>query len=78
MLTFFLSLDTNPTKVKIYDFQSFYYESFVHDLIFFLFTSVRNNDLKANFKSFIDHYLVEFVKTMNFVKCPLDDYTSEK
>ncbi|XP_055307114.1 uncharacterized protein LOC129571346 [Sitodiplosis mosellana] len=70
--------DATPTKVKIYDFQSFYFESFMHDLIFFLFTSVQNSDLKSNFKSLIDHYLAEFRKTMDFFKCPLDDYTSEK
>lgn len=67
-----------PIRVKIYDFQLYFYESFVCDLIFFLFTSVRCDDLTKNFQRFINHYLAEFVKTMNLVNCPLDDYSDEK
>lgn len=67
-----------PIKVKIYDFQLYFYETFVCDLIFFLFTSVRCDELTKNFKLFINHYHSEFVKTMKSVNCPLDDYTYVK
>lgn len=69
---------TDPTKIKIYDFQLYYYESFVHDLIFFLFSSVRNDEMKIHFHTFISHYHLEFMKMMKFVECPLDDYSYEK
>lgn len=65
-------------KIKIYDFQMYFYQSFVHDLIFFLFTSVRPDDLAADFKLFIHCYQAEFVGTLKSVNCPLDDYTFEK
>lgn len=54
------------------------YQSFVHDLIFFLFTSVRPNDLDQHFKLFIDRYYEEFTTTLKSVNCPMDDYTYEK
>lgn len=73
------SSDPNaPLKVKLYDFQLYFYQSFVSDLIFFLFTSVRLTDLVTNFKSLIDCYYAEFIKTLGLVHCPLDDYSFEK
>ncbi|XP_031633861.1 uncharacterized protein LOC116347425 [Contarinia nasturtii] len=71
-------LDSNSINVKIYDFQSYFYESFVFDLAFFLFTSVGNIDLNANFTLFVDYYISEFQKMMNLLKSPMDDYTHEK
>ncbi|XP_031633860.1 uncharacterized protein LOC116347423 [Contarinia nasturtii] len=70
--------DTKSIKVKIYDFQTYFYESFVFDLSYFLFTSVGNIDLNANFTLFVDYYISEFQKMMNLLKCPMDDYTHEK
>lgn len=67
-----------PIKIKIYDFQLYFYQSFVHDLIFFLCTSVRRNDLVNDFLLFIHCYHAEFVKTLKLVNCSLDDYTFEK
>lgn len=76
----FYSDDTTDKLVntKFYDFQLYFYDSFAHDLIFFLLTSVHSNDLRKDFKLFIEHYHVEFIKTLQFVSCPLDDYTFEK
>lgn len=65
-------------KTKIYDFQVYYYETFVFDLIFFLGTSVSLNELAQNFKSFIMFYHAEFIKTLKLMNCPLEDYTFEK
>lgn len=73
--------DTTEDKrieVKFYDFQLYFYQSFVHDLIFFLFTSVCPIDLATNFKLFISYYHMQLVKTLKSVNCPLDDYTFEK
>lgn len=72
------SSDVNPMKVKIYDFQLSSYDSFALDLIFFLFTSIQNDVLKPNFKSFIMHYHTEFTNTLKTVNLPLNDYTFEK
>ncbi|XP_031638919.1 uncharacterized protein LOC116351033 [Contarinia nasturtii] len=68
----------NYTQVKIVDFQLYRYDTFVHDLVQFLLINARINDLKTNFKSFIEYYHLEFVKTMRYTNCPLNDYTYEK
>lgn len=67
-----------PIKAKIYDFQLYFYQSFVHDLVLFLFSSVRCGDLANNFRTFIDFYHLEFTKTLKRVNCPLEDYTLDK
>lgn len=68
----------NSTQVKIYDFQLYFYQSFACDLIFFLFSSVRCDELAKYFKMFIYHYHLEFLKTMKMLKCPREDYTYDK
>lgn len=67
-----------PIKVKILDFQLYSYDSFAMDLLQFLFFTVRIDDLRMHFKSFVEYYLVEFVNVLRIVNCPLDDYTNEK
>lgn len=54
------------------------YQSFALDLILFLFSSVRPNDLMTNFHSFIKEYHKEFVKTLKIVNCSVEDYTFDK
>lgn len=75
---FHLDNDDESIQVKIYDFQLYFYESFVHDLLHFLFTSVIGINLRKNFKRFIFHYHFEFFKMMKLVKCPYEDYSFEK
>lgn len=65
-------------KIKIYDFQFYFYHSFVNDIIFFLMTSVRSDALERNFRIYINHYHEHFVKTLKRVNCPLGDYTIDK
>lgn len=64
--------------VKILDFQAYDYDSFALDLLHFILSNARIDDLKVYFKSFIENYLIEFVNTMQLVNCPLDDYTHDK
>lgn len=52
-------------------FSTLFIQSFVHDLIFFLFTSVCPIYLVGNFKLFINHYYIEFTKILKLVDCPL-------
>lgn len=65
-------------KVKMYDFQLYSYQSLAFDLILFLFTSVRSNDLAENFKMFINYYHEEFVNELKLLNCPLNDYSFDK
>lgn len=65
-------------RLKILDFQAYDYESFAFDLTFFLLINAQVDDLKVNFNGFIQYYHSEFLKTMRFVNCPLEDYTYEK
>lgn len=50
-----------PVKNKIVDLQIMQYSSCVRDLIFFLFTSVINDDLDKNYDKLIDIYCETFV-----------------
>lgn len=67
----------NVSDVKIYDFQLYFYHSFALDLVFFLFTSVRLDDLNEHFDSFIQFYHSRFYKTLMEANCPLEHYTFE-
>lgn len=83
MFIFFLesiSVDSlgRADKVKIFDYQLMAYDSFAHDLIFFLFTSINRTIRKSNFEHFIKHYHKHFYNTLAMLKCPLEDYTYEK
>lgn len=72
------ALADEPVKVKILDFQNNGYETFGLDLSIFLFFSVEINELRLNFKEFFKYYHLEFVKVLELVNCPLDDYTYDK
>lgn len=65
-------------QAKIYDFTLYSYQSFAHDLIFFLFMSVCPIDLAKHFQLFIRCYHAEFTKMLELANCSLDDYTFEK
>lgn len=78
IIFFYLDIEDKPLKIRIYDFQFYYYNSFVHDLMFFLCTSVCTNDLAQNFTLFLKHYQEQFLLTLKQVNCPLDEYSFEK
>lgn len=65
-------------KVKFFDFQLTTYDSFVNDLIFFLYTSVNEIVRKQNMEHFVQHYYKHFYQTLEILDCPLDHYTYEK
>lgn len=74
----FLDSLRQMNKVKFCDYQLVSYGSFVHDLIFFLFTSVNSLDRKLYIEHFFEHYHSHFYNTLQLFHCPLDDYTYEK
>lgn len=67
-----------PEQIKIVDFQITLEESLVHDLIFFLFTSIEMNILNEKFDDFIDYYFQHFYKFLEQIGCPLEDFSQEK
>lgn len=69
---------TSGIQIKLLDFQSYYTGTFALDLVFFLLFNGRIDDLRADFKSFINYYHEEFVNILRWINCPLDDYTYEK
>lgn len=77
-LSTLLDASGKTAKIRIYDFQLYFYQSFVRDLIFFLVTSVRLDDLVRNFRIFINHYHEHFVKVLKRANCSLNDYTIDK
>lgn len=66
------------SNVKFYDYQLYFYQSLVFDLIFFLFTSVRTEDLNEYLVKLINSYCDYFLKTLQTIKCPMEDYTMDK
>ncbi|XP_036225481.1 uncharacterized protein [Bactrocera oleae] len=64
-----------PTKLKFVDFQIAQYESFVHDIIFFLFSSVDCTVLEDNFESFLQIYYDAFIHNLQEVQINTDDYS---
>lgn len=72
------SRDNSEIQVKILDFQIYRYDSFANDLIYFLLICARADDLRTNFRSFIEYYHSEFTKTLKYVNFPIDDYTFDK
>ncbi|CAD6998414.1 uncharacterized protein LOC101454585 [Ceratitis capitata] len=66
-----------PTTLKFVDFQIAQYESFVHDIIFFLFSSVDANVLEDNFENLLEAYYDAFIHNLKEVQVPTDDYSYE-
>lgn len=78
---FFISDGTGEdteVQAKILDFEKYGFESFAHDLVYFLMMCVHVDDLKTNFKPFIEYYHSEFTKTLKYLNIPLDEYTYDK
>lgn len=73
-------LDSNgkPEQIKIVDFQITIEESLIHDLIFFLFTSIQMDILSEKFDEFMDYYYHHFYKCLEQMGCPLNDFGREK
>lgn len=64
-----------PKKLKFVDFQLAQYESFVHDIIFFLFSSVDSAVLENDFESFLKIYYDAFIHNLEEVQINTDDYS---
>lgn len=67
-----------PNHIKMVDFQTTLKGSFVHDLIFFLFSSVPMKILQEKLDDFIEFYYKHFYYCLKQTGCPLADFTYEK
>lgn len=67
-----------PNHIKIVDFQTTFKGSFVHDLIFFFFSSVPMKILNEKLDDFIEFYYKHFCYCLKQTGCPLNDFTYEK
>lgn len=68
----------SPTAIKIFDFQITHFSSLVHDLLFFLFTSVEKELLEDRFEDFIEFYFKELYECLMVNECPLEDFSRER
>lgn len=66
-----------PAKLKIVDFQIAQYESVVHDVIFFLLSSVDTLVLEENYYSFLRIYYEAFIKSLRSVHVDTTKYSYE-
>lgn len=65
-------------QVKFCDYQLYAYDSFAHDLIFFLFSSVNNDVRRQHIEHFFRYYHQHLIATLTLLGCPIDDYTYDK
>ncbi|KAL7742462.1 hypothetical protein ACLKA6_019090 [Drosophila palustris] len=66
-----------PAKLKIVDFQIAQYESIVHDIIFFLLSSVDTTILEENYYNFLRIYYEAFIKSLRSVHVDTTKYSYE-
>ncbi|EDW04289.1 uncharacterized protein LOC6561915 [Drosophila grimshawi] len=66
-----------PAKLKFVDFQIAQYESVVHDLIFFLLSSVDTLVLEENYKNFLSIYYKAFIQSLQTVNVDTTKYSYE-
>lgn len=71
-------INNKPIQNKIIDLQILEYDSAVHDLIFFLFTSVDNEILSQHYEELLKTYHNSFLKTINQFNVDTDHYTWEE
>ncbi|XP_060534911.1 uncharacterized protein LOC132707186 [Cylas formicarius] len=69
--------DNKPVGVKLVDFQVCEYKSVLRDILFFLFTSVRNDILADNLDKLLDHYYENFVATLKNIGVDASRYSRE-
>lgn len=66
-----------PIGVKFFDFQFIKYDTVVEDVLFFLFTSVRNELLTDNFDHFVDLYYNSLENYLKLHGCEIEGITKE-
>lgn len=66
-----------PTQLKLIDFQTAQFDSVVHDLIAFLFTSVSTRILEDNYHSLLTFYFNAFIDTLLKVGVNSNAYSYE-
>jgi len=74
----FLDSIDNVNGVKFIDFQLTICDSFAHDLLFLLLTSVENQLIVNHFDDLIQYYYENFYNIIKHFNCHLDDYTFER
>jgi hypothetical protein len=60
------------------DFQLTQLGSPVRDALFFIFTSVADNDLVRTFDNYLSHYHNSFLQTVISLDYPIDEFVREK
>ena len=63
--------------VKFVDFQIYLYASPMRDLIFFLYSSVKNDTTEEQVEDLMDLYYETLVNMLNKMKCNMDKFTKE-
>lgn len=71
----FLDENCQPCKVKFVDFQIAQYENCVHDIIFFLFSSVEIPVLKQYFDELLQLYYQTFIECLKSVQISTEQYS---
>ncbi|XP_037960911.1 uncharacterized protein LOC119690012 [Teleopsis dalmanni] len=67
--------DGHPSQLKIIDFQIAQYDSLVHDIIFFLFSSVDTKILSECYYEFLQLYYSTFIETLEKLHVSTTQYS---
>ena len=73
-ISFSTDVNRNPSGLKILDFQLPIYDSAIHDLLFFILTSIDDPNLEENFDTYIDAYYKSFSETLEELDVPLSKF----
>lgn len=67
-----------PKTLKIIDFQLISCDSLVHDLLFFILTSIKDGCFEELMDMWLKYYHEQLVKRLDLLQCPLQAFTYEK
>lgn len=70
--------DEAPRTLKIIDFQLISCDSVVHDVLFFILTSIKDGCFEDLMDMWLKYYHEQLLKRLDLLNCPLQAFTYEK
>uniref|UniRef100_A0A336LYH8 CSON005181 protein n=1 Tax=Culicoides sonorensis TaxID=179676 RepID=A0A336LYH8_CULSO len=67
-----------PISLKILDFQLVSCDSVVHDVLFFILTSMKDGCFESFMDMWLKYYHEQLINRLHLLKCPLQAFTYEK
>lgn len=72
------NLSGRPSAIKLIDFQFISCDSLVHDVVFFVLTSIKDDCLDGMVDMWLSFYHEKFFKHLQVLGCPTEAYSHER